>query len=213
MPRYSDSARIDAGNARRLLVVDFVRIAFGCTDNAYSDQATCELNGEIWTDDLLMCTMPRDMTVTVDSGQGPEVKTFIAGSELLKLPDIEENLEMVVSKVTITIAAITNQWLIKSQSIELANRPVWIWRQYLDPDTQATIGDPFLIFGGKIVDGNLLAIEQGDGSVVSLEASNQFYDLKRVAGFRCNVEDHQAFFPNDTGFKFTSSIKKELKWM
>lgn len=214
MTRTSDANQINALKAREIVTCDLVLIRLGCTLSNYTSQASCELNGGVWTNDILMCTRDYPVeNVSLDLGQGSEVLTFDAGADLLELPDIEESLEMDIGTVSIQISALDNDWLIKSQSIELSNRPVWIWRVLFDPSTNAMIGTPFQIFGGGIVTAEVMAIEEGEGSRVNIEVSNQFYDFKRVAGFRCNVEDHQSFYPGDTGFKFVTSVQRELKWM
>ena len=215
MPRITDSNQISALGSKVLLSADILKISFGCTNSDYTDQAACELNNGIWTDDINLTTFHRDITVAVDiqDGNGGISTSFQSTSDLLNLPEIDETLAMDLSTIEINIAAITNDWLLKAQSIEILNRPVWIWRVLYDPDTLAMVGEPFQIFGGYITGGDIDFTIIEDGSSVNLQASNQFYDFERVAGFRCSVSEHQSFFPNDTGFQFTSGVERDIEWL
>ena len=215
MSRISDVDQIALLGGRSLLSADLVKISFGCTNSQYTTKTTCELNSGIWTDDINLCTFHRDVTTSIDinDGNGNVVTSFQATPDILSLPEVDESLDMSIDTVSIDLAAITNNWLVAYQRIEMLNRPVWIWRALFNPDTLEMVGLPFLIFSGFIVGGNLDFTITKDGSSATLEVSNQFYDFEQVAGFRCNVEEHQEFYPNDTGFKNTSSLERNLEWM
>lgn len=212
--RITDANMLAALDGKVLLSADIIKISFGCTNSDYTDQTTCELNAELWTDDILLTTLDRDLQVTVDTGSGPESLTFLATSDLLELPELEEFLEMDLGTFDVSLSAVDNNWITRAQSIEMINRPIWIWRVLLDPDTQAIIGQPFQIFGGSITGGALKVRLDGSGSIVKLDAGNQFYDYERVGAFNCHIESHQNHFPGDTGFKFISTTNvKDVKWM
>jgi hypothetical protein len=209
MSRIASSAARAATAATNLMCADLIRLSFGCTDATYTDQATCELNAGIWTPDILMTDFSTDVSADVD-GTGAIV--FQTTSDLLELSAVDESLGMEITSVSIGLSAISNTWLQQSQTIELLNRPVEIWRAIIDPTTFAIVGSPFKYFAGVVVAGDILKTEGGDGSSVQLECSNEFYNFEIVSGFRCNELDHQKFFPNDTGFKNTSSIQKKVMW-
>lgn len=210
MPRIADTARKDALTAKVLLSAELVRISLGCTDSAYTDQTACELNSELWTDDILITTFVQD--VPADVGDGKGVLNFEAAKDLLSISDIEESLTMDLGTITLGLSAISGEWLQLSQQMELNNRPVEIWKVLLDPVDYSVINAPFMIFAGVIVTGGIQKTEVDDGSAVEIEVSNQYYSFETQAGFRCNQNDHQKFFPNDTGFKFTSSVPKKIAW-
>lgn len=209
MSRIQSPSTKAAVSGNTLVCADLVRLSFGCTDTTYTDKATCELNSEVWTDDILMTDFGTDITVDVD---GTGAITFQTTSDLIDLGDVEETLGMEITSLSISLGAISSDWLQKSQSIEILNRPVEVWRVMLDPDTLQVIGSPFKYFAGVVVSGDILKVEGGDGSAVQLECSHEFYNFEVTSGFRCNVTDHQKFFPNDTGFKNTSSIQKKIPW-
>lgn len=208
MSRFDNQDLKDAVRAKRLVAADLVRLSFGCTDATYTNQTTCETNGEIWTEDILLTTFGNDITADVGSGD----LVFQSTNDLLEIPSVEETLGMDLGTISLSLAAITNDWLTLSQSIELTNRPVELWRVLLDEDTLEIIGAPFKYFAGVVVRGGIKKSNVQDGSSVVLECSNEFYNFEVVSGFRCNVDDHQKFFPGDTGFVNTSSIAKKLLW-
>lgn len=206
--RLPSQTEKDAASAKELLSVDLLKISFGCTDGTYTDQASCELNGETWTDDILVTTYVTDLDVDVGSG----VEIFESAKDLLELPEIEDSLSMNMDTLPITFSGVSGKWLQLTQEIEIMNRPVEIWRMFLDPFTRLPKGLPFKTFTGSIVDGGLKKTNIGGGSVVTLEASNQYYNFHIIRGILCNVDSHQQHYPNDTGFKFTSSVPRELTW-
>lgn len=208
MPRIQDTARKDALKAKTLLSANLVKISFGCSVDTYADQASCETGGETWTDDILISTFSTDLTA--DVGGGPVL--FAAATDLLSVSDIEESLSMDLGTVSLSLSGVSGQWMQISQQVELINRTVEIWKVLLDPATMQIINAPFKLFGGVVVAGGIKKSHEGDGSVVSIEVSNEFYNFEVYGGFRCTVNDHQNFFPGDTGFKFCTSIKKKLVW-
>lgn len=208
MPRIIDTARKDALSAKELMSADLVKISLGCSDSTHSDQAACELAGETWTDDILITTFVTDLAVDVGNG----VETFGSAKDLLSLSDIEESLAMDLGTITLEMSAVSGLWLQLSQTVELLNRPVQIWKVLLDPSDYSVINEPFMTFAGVIVTGGIQKSNIEDGSAVQLEVSNQFYNFEIQSGFRCNINDHQRFFPNDTGFKFTSAVPRKIFW-
>jgi len=208
MARFTDSERPAALKAKVLISADILKISFGCTSGDFSDQSTCEANGELWTDDILLTTYVSDLPA--DVGNGEEV--FQASGDLLSMSDVEESLTMDLGTVSLGMMAISNEWLKLSQTIELNGRDVEIWRVLLDPITREIINAPFKYFAGTVVSGQVDKKNIKDGSSVELEVSNHFYNFQVLSGFRCNTNDHQKFFPNDTGFKDTSSVPRKLGW-
>jgi len=209
MSRFNDQLTVSALSADKMVSVDLVRISFGCTNANYATKATCELNGETWTDDILMTTFVNDISADVD-GTGTII--FQSSNELLNISEVEESLGMDIGTMSIDLLAISSQWLLLSQTIEVTNRPVELWRVLLDPNTLNMVGAPVKYFSGVIVSGTINKVDGGDGSSVTIEVSNELYNFQVVSGFRANVDDHQKFFPLDTGFKNTSSITKKLVW-
>ncbi len=208
MTRIGDTPRRNALASKVLVAAELLRISFGCTDSTYTSKTTCESNSGVWTDDVLITTFAQGLEADVGGG----VLTFEASKDLLSISDIEESLAMDLATVTLDFSAISGEWLQRSQQIEVLNRPVEIWKVLLDPDTYEIINEPFIVYAGKIVGGSLLKTGIKDGSAVTLEVSNQYYNFEVQSGFRCNQNDHQKFFPNDTGFKFCSSVPRKLLW-
>ena len=210
MSRLTTQPTKDAAAASQLVSADLIRMSFGCTKSQYTDKATCEINGGVWTDDIALTDFGNDIAYDVD-GQGTAT-VFQSSSDLLDYDDVEESLGMELGTVNFTMNAISGKWLQLSQSIELLNRPVEVWRVLLDPNTLAIVGQPFKYFAGTVVSGGITKVENGEGSAVSIECSNEYYNFEIVRGIRANESDHQNFYPNDTGFKNTSSVEKQIKW-
>ena len=210
MSRLDSQLTKDALDSVNVVSVDLLRVSFGCSNSTFTDKATCELNGSIWTDDITLTSFGNDITYDIDK-TGSDV-TFFSSSDLLEIGKINESLGMELDTIDLTLSGVSGQWIQLSQQIELLNRPVELWRALLDANTYEVIGEPFKYFAGVVVSGAISKVEGGDGSTVVISCSNEFYNFEIVRGFRANVEDHQRFFPNDTGFKNTTSVEKKIQW-
>lgn len=207
--RTGDNAQSAAAlQSSHIISAELIRVSFGCTDGSYTDQATCEVNSETWADDILITTYGEDLVSDVGEG----MLTFESATDLLGMSDIEESLAMDLVTLNLTFSGVTREWLQLSQEVEIINRPVEVWKVLISPDTGEIINAPFKIYAGIIVGGSLVKNPTGEGSAVEVEVSNHFYDFKVLSAFRCNEDDHQKFYPNDTGFKFSSTVERKIKW-
>lgn len=211
--RFEDASMDAAVDAKQLVSIDLVRVSLGCTDSQYTDQATCELNDGIWTDDILLATHDADITALVVINEVEVSKTFLATKNLTGISDIEEAMAIDLASVTLEFSGISGEWLKLAQQANMLNRPVEVWKVLLDFNNDyAIIGKPFKTYAGTIVGGGGSKAVEGGGSAVEIEVSNPLHNFQRLSGFRCTVADHQKFFPEDTGMQHTSSLERELRW-
>ena len=128
---------------------------------------------------------------------------YIGASSLLSFSDIEETVEVMVSKVTISLSGVDKVWIGKVLTKEYIDRTVKIYTAFLD-SAYELISNPVLIFEGRI-DQPTISEEWSSGkSIVSLSVRN--------TGRHTNNEEQQIFFAGDKGFEFASEIVKDITW-
>ena len=136
---------------------------------------------------------------------------YIGASSLLSFSDIEETVEVMVSKVTISLSGVDKVWIGKVLTKEYIDRTVKIYTAFLD-SAYELISNPVLIFEGRI-DQPTISEEWDSGkSIVSLSVTNAWVDFSRNTGRHTNNEEQQIFFAGDKGFEFASEIVKDITW-
>lgn len=136
---------------------------------------------------------------------------YIANGHLLSYTGIEESAELQVAQARFALSGV-DQSLISVVLIEnVLDRRVRVWTAFLDSD-DAIIGDPILIFDGRMDAPVIDEDPTGGTCTVSISASNQFADFNRRAGRRTNDSEQQTLFPGDKGFEFVSSLTRSITW-
>lgn len=136
---------------------------------------------------------------------------YIGASDFLSFSDIEETVEISVSKVTLSLSGVDKVWIGKVLTKEYIDRTVRIYTAFLS-DAYALVSDPVLVFEGRI-DQPTISEEWTSGkSTVSISATNSWVDFSRNTGRHGNNAEQQIYFPNDVGFEFASEIVKDITW-
>lgn len=136
---------------------------------------------------------------------------YIGTSQLLSFTDIEESIEIMVSKVTIALSGVDKVWIGKVLTQQYIDRPVKIYTGFLDA-SYALITNPVLIFEGRIDKPQITEEWEGGKSTVSISATNSWVDFTRNTGRHTNNEEQQVYFAGDLGFEFASEIVKDITW-
>jgi|LakMenEpi03Aug12_release.lakeMendotaPanAssembly.Ray.scaffolds.fasta_scaffold59846_3 hypothetical protein len=134
--------------------------------------------------------------------------TYEALGNFLGFSEIQENTQMQIAEVTITLTGLKADSINFFASTDFIDRTVRIYRQLWN-DTSGVVGT-YKIFEGRFKSAALE--DSGDTITVGGVASNQFVDFERIAGRLTNDDDQQYHYPNDRFFEFSHEVLKDVKW-
>lgn len=137
-----------------------------------------------------------------------EGNTYHSIGAFLGFSDIQENTQMQIAEITVTLNGLNNEYIGYFASTDFIDRPARIYRQLWN-HLDGVVGT-FKIFEGRF---KSAAVEDdGESIVVAGMLSNQFVDFERVAGRKTNDNEQQFFFPGDRFFEFADEVLREVKW-
>lgn len=154
-----------------------------------------------------------DSPQNINFNDGTGVHTYIGASSLLGFSDIEESVQIMVSKVTISLSGVDQVWIGKVLSQNYMDREVKIFTGFLSTTPPYMITNtPILVFEGRI-DQPLIEEDFTTGkSTVSISATNSWVDFERDTGRHFNNEEQQVYFAGDKGLEYTSRSVEDVIW-
>ena len=136
-------------------------------------------------------------------------ETFTGVGQLGSISGIEEQGELAVSGLTITLAGIDPSLLSQAMHTPHQGRPVYVWIGYLN-ENRRLVDTPHLIFKGRL-DTHTLTL--GEQAILTLTAENRLVDWSRPRTLRFNAESQKSRFPADEGFAFVAqATEKTILW-
>jgi hypothetical protein len=139
--------------------------------------------------------------------------TYRAFGQLLGIDTIEDNIQLEIAKLRITVSGIAAYEDGSSPAtdfleLEYANKPVYIYRVYYN-DTVYAGGVE--IYRGYI-NGAGIAFSKTDSTTVQVDVASHWTDFARATGRFTNDSSQQFHFPGDRGFEYCSEVQKEIEW-
>ncbi len=169
----------------------------------------------------LMTQAPYDLKLTHNTVY-PAYATFKAAGGLLAISEITDNAVFSVEKLNITVAGIVplnstdDPIMIEAQTLEYIDKPVTIYRAFLNPDNAEINGSivehQLVVFKGYIDAMNITQDSSGDTTQVSIDISSHWTNFDRVSTRYTNNTSQQAYFATDVGFQYAVDIQKEITW-
>ena len=169
----------------------------------------------------LMTQAPYDLKFTHNTVY-PAYATFKAAGGLLGISEITENAVFSIDKINITVAGIVplnstdDPIMVEAQTLEYIDKPVTIYRAFLNPDNEITLGSMveyrLIMFKGYIDAMNVTQDSSGDTTQVSIDISSHWTNFDRVSTRYTNNTSQQAYFASDVGFEYAVDIQKEITW-
>jgi len=136
---------------------------------------------------------------------------YLAVGHFMGFSNIQESVEVIVSKVTMSLSGVDQSMISRFLNKEYIDRTVKVYTAFLT-DAQVLVANPVLIFEGRmdtpVISDNPIA----GASMVSVTATNTWVDFSRKTGRHTNHEEQQVFFAGDKGFEFASEIVKDIIW-
>lgn len=134
--------------------------------------------------------------------------TYQALGNFLGFSDIQENTQMQIAEVTVTLTGLRQADFGYFVGVNFIDRPIRIFRQVWN-DQSGVVGT-FKIFEGRLK--NAAVEDDGEQLTIGGTAANQFIDFERIAGRRTNDDEQQFFYPGDRFFEFAKEVLKEISW-
>ncbi|MDH5541979.1 MAG: hypothetical protein OEY64_03330 [Nitrospinota bacterium] len=126
--------------------------------------------------------------------------TWVASGNILRLPDITEELELRVGSCELVLSGVNTDNIGLMLSEKFLDREAVIYRFLLDSNN-AVIADPWIHFKGRISTWSLAEDSSSGSSLLSLDLASALANFEQVGGRRGNHEDQQIVDPGDEGYK------------
>jgi hypothetical protein len=137
--------------------------------------------------------------------------TYQGGGDLLGVSVIDEVESIEANNVTLSLSGIPSSLISTALTEQYQDRPVRVYFGALDESTGALIGDPELMFRGRM---DVMRIQEaGDTATISVKCENNLIILTRNKERRYTDSDQKLDYPNDTFFDQVDSIQDaEVVW-
>lgn len=145
--------------------------------------------------------------------------TYVSQGQFINFGNLKETADMQIQSFDLTFTAVDTTTLAaliasdtsqSSSGSALNGRRVVVHRVILDADYKHTSDDVYMIFDG-LINGFSLS-EDENTATVNLNCSSRFVNFDATAGRKTTVGSQQIYFPQDLGFEFASSLKKDVRW-
>ena len=134
--------------------------------------------------------------------------TYLALGNFLGFSDIQENTQMQIAEVTVTLTGLRQEDFAYFVNENFIDRAIRIYRQLWN-DTDGIVGT-FKIFEGRLK--NAACEDDGEQLTIGGVASSQFVDFERTAGRTTNDDMQQFCYPGDRFFQYSKEVLREIKW-
>lgn len=137
--------------------------------------------------------------------------TWLGGAAFTRLQPVEEGVSPRAEALALSISGIDPAYVASIMTEHYQGRAAKIWIATLDPDTQAVIADPLLVFHGRIDEPTVELSRESATITLTLESRWADWDRPRLKYF--SDADQQAEHPGDLFFQFTAAmVNKEIAW-
>jgi hypothetical protein len=142
--------------------------------------------------------------------RAPDGRTY-QPAYLLGFSDYEEQRELFVPRVTVTLSGVDQAIIAVVLSIEIWNRPARLRKAFLDEGNNVLV-DPNVLIDG-IIDKPLIVADPDSGTcAVSVDIVSRLAAQTHHSGRHTNDTEQQAFFPGDKGFEFAGVFPQAFNW-
>lgn len=136
---------------------------------------------------------------------------YLACGDMVGFESVSETSDLRINSVTAGMSGVDQAYLAELYSLNYLDRPIRIYRAYLD-DGGAIIGEPLLLFEGRINEPTVQDDPETGKFIVAIKADSIWTDFEQTNGLKTNDSTHQRIFPGDKGFEFAAQILDQIKW-
>lgn len=136
--------------------------------------------------------------------------TYEAQADFLGIGEVEEEAEIIISKVDINLSALGPNAISTFATSGIVNRSVEIRIAFIDPTTYLIVGDPILTFKGKVL--SYAVSDARLTATIQLGVASMFANFQKINGRRTNPQSFQREHPNDRSMDFSHELIQDIAW-
>jgi len=136
--------------------------------------------------------------------------TYTAQGSFLGIGTAEESTEVIVGKTQISLSALETANITTYATSSIINKSVIIRLAFLSPTDYSIIGDPVIVFKGKIQ--SYAVNDAKKTSTIVLEVASTFANFEKTNGRLTNQGSLQREHPTDFGFEFSDQTVSDIPW-
>ena len=135
---------------------------------------------------------------------------YTGAGTLLSISNIEENLQLMSSGLTIALSGMDETVLDLALTENYQNRPVTIFLGFVTGGS-SDIKGYLTVFKGRMT--GMTVSDTPDGANIILSAESRLIDLKRPRGYRYTHQAQDHLYSGDLGLQYITKIQnKEIIW-
>jgi hypothetical protein len=150
-------------------------------------------------------TCPWDITVGGD--------LYLSSGPLISIGSVEENAKFDIDQLDIVVAGLVPMTaggitvIQHIQSLDYINKEIQIQRAFIE---DSTVVYSELTYLGYI--NTISASVTNKETTVMFKTSNHWANFERLTARYTNNASQKAFFPTDSGFRYSKDVQKEIVW-
>lgn len=156
------------------------------------------------TGTLRFTTLPKN--IVYDSN------TYVASPDWLSFGNVVESDGVELGSMFFTLSSVDLSVVAQALLEDFVDRPILLYRAFLDTTTYDLIVNPILIYEGRITSFKLTEDPQSGDSTLTWQTASTWADFNRTAGRRTNNNDQAVYHPGDLAFEFAHNITFDIRW-
>ena len=137
-------------------------------------------------------------------------ETYLGVGTLLQISETEDNLELISTGVSVSLAGMDATVLDMALTENYQNRPITIFMGFLSGGTDVSAGTA-TIFNGRMQ--SMSINDDPNGSTINIDAENRLIDLSRPSNLRYTKESQKFIDSTDTCFdRVQAMADREIIW-
>jgi hypothetical protein len=126
------------------------------------------------------------------------------------ISEIAESADLQSHGITLRLSGIPRDSVALVMAEPCQGRRCTVWEVWLDKATGAVIGDPAIVFRGRM---DTMQARLGETATVEVTAEDRLTDMDRPNLARYTDEDQRRLFPGDAFFAFVpATVEAEVVW-
>lgn len=138
--------------------------------------------------------------------------TYLASPDFVTFGTITESEKIELGSMFFTLSSVDLTVVAQALLEDFVDRPILLYRGFLDPSTYQVIVDPILLYEGRIKSFKLSENVASGTSTLTWNTASIWADFSRTSGRRTNDNDQQIFYPGDKSFEYAHQVTFDVKW-
>ena len=136
---------------------------------------------------------------------------YLAAGGALQISEVTEEDTLKIESITITLSALDTAVVSYFLDNDYMDKQVIVRKAVIGDDYQI-IGDPILVFDGRLDQPTITEDFKSGTAIIQVKASSHWTDFDKSNGRHTNDAEQKQLFPGDTFFEKASVVNKDVKW-